>query len=120
MQHNTKIIFIALLLIFTILKFQNSSILLETTDGNRTMALVDCSNDFKFTEELKKSFDKVAEAKFKAGTIYFAALSFLLILVSIYLVYVYFQPKHMFGAIPAMILVSTLFMTLFAEYNALV
>ena len=26
----------------------------------------------------------------------------------------------MFGAIPAMILVSTLFMTLFAEYNALV
>lgn len=119
MQHSTKLVLISLLLMITLLKFQNSSIILETPDGNRTMALIDCSNDFKFTEDLKESFKKVTEAKFKAGTIYFAVLTLLLIVVSVYMLYVYFQPNHLFGPIPAMGLILSLLSTLFAEYYAL-
>lgn len=119
MEQRTKIFLTAILLILTLLKYQNSSMIIEGSDGiNHSMALVDCSNDFEFGK-IKDSVKKIQESKFKEGTLYFASLFLLTIFIFLYLIYVYMYSTHKFSLLSSSVFVIMLFITLFSEYFAL-
>ena len=98
------------------LKFQNSSLMLNTKDGDLSLSLVDCSNTFSL-DKLNENFSKLGTMS--SGLLYFTPLIVLTLSIFLHLIYSYFVPSHKYNLYITIYYCFMIILTLGMEYYEL-
>lgn len=116
MEQRTKILMLAIMFMLITLKFQNSSLMLDTKDGDLSMSLVDCSNTFSL-DKLNENFSKLGSMS--SGLLYFTPLIGLMLSIFFHLIYSYFVPSHKYNLYITIYYCFMIILTLGMEYYEL-
>ena len=116
MEQRTKILMLAIMFMLVTLKFQNSSLMLNTKDGDLSLSLVDCSNTFSL-DKLNENFSKLGTMS--SGLLYFTPLIVLTLSIFLHLIYSYFVPSHKYNLYITIYYCFMIILTLGMEYYEL-